>query len=107
MTRLVFRRKPWDRNSGTKMLVMAAVNGSDERTAITSPLTTTKPANDKAQQPAHAGRTYELGKPSVAWPVRCSAWLGRNPLPQLGDTHGYLLRPQVMPRTGPSDPNTA
>src|SRR5262249_15347523 len=36
-----------------------------------------KAANDKAQQPAHAGGARNHEQPSIAWPVCCRAWGGR------------------------------
>jgi hypothetical protein len=36
-------------------------------------------ANDPAQRPAHAGAAADPGEPSIAWPVRCSAWFDTGP----------------------------
>ncbi len=38
--------------------------------------------NDPAQRPAHAGGAVVCSKPSVAWPVCCSAWFGPHGAPR-------------------------
>src|SRR5262249_49333866 len=68
---------------------------------MTSPPTCA--AERPAQQPVHAGRTAELGEPSVAWPVCCSAWFGGLCALALLDPFEILLNvPDLRVRRGSS-----